>query len=477
MKYFLIVFFVIASMTIMLLSSFLATNNQDIEVPSNYQKFCAQCHGADLRGGNAQSLINGVWQFGSSRNHMFRNIKYGLPHLGMPSYEVSLTDEEIYELVDFFLEAEKTADIQRPEIPDQLETMDYEIQVDVFADNLEIPWSIDFINENLALITERPGRLRIVRNGKLLPEPVAGTPQVLHEGQGGLMDVAIDPEYAANGWIYLAYSHQLAQKQNEDRPRAMTRIVRGKLDGNRWVNQETIYEANPDAYSTSRHHYGSRIVFDHDGMLYFSVGDRGSQDLAQDLSRPNGKIHRIHRDGRIPESNPFVRQKNALPTVYAYGTRNAQGLAVHPETGELWETEHGPFGGDELNVIKSGVNYGWPVITYGKNYNGTIITDLVRKEGMAQPNLYWTPSIAVCGLDFYQGNLFPKWNNRLLVGALKYEEVRLLDLEDDRVIHEQVILKNAGRVRDVATGPDGAIYVVLNSPDAVIRLTPIREKL
>jgi aldose sugar dehydrogenase len=477
MKYILIAFFVIASMAIMLLNSFLANNNQDIEVPSNYQKFCAQCHGADLRGGNAQSLINGVWQFGSSRSHMFRNIKYGLSHLGMPSYEVSLTDEEIYELVDFFLEAEKTADIQQPEIPNQLETMDYEIQVDVYADNLEIPWSIDFISEDLALITERPGRLRMVRNGKLLPEPVYGTPQVLHEGSGGLMDVAIDPEYAANGWIYLAYSHQLAQKQNEDRPRSMTRIVRGKLDGNRWVNQETIYEANHDAYSTTRHHNGSRIVFDHDGMLYFSVGDRGAQDLAQDLSRPNGKIHRIYSDGRIPERNPFVLQKNALPTVYAYGTRNVQGLAVHPETGELWGTDHGPFGGDELNVIKSGVNYGWPVITYGKNYNGTIITDLVRKEGMAQPNLYWTPSIAVCGLDFYQGDLFPKWNNRLLVGALKYEEVRLLDIVDDRVIHEQVILKNAGRVRDVATGPEGAIYVVLNSPDAVIRLTPIREKL
>jgi aldose sugar dehydrogenase len=477
MKFFVLLFLILASILIMLLITSSVNINEEITIPANYQKFCAQCHGADLRGGNAQSLINGVWQFGVSRNHMFRNIKYGLPHLGMPSYEGSLSDEEIYELVDFFLEAEKVAEVERPSIPDHLETMEYEIQVDVFANGLEIPWSIDFINEDLALITERPGRLRLVKDGQLLPEAVSGTPNVLHEGQGGLMDVAIDPNYDANGWIYLSYSHQLAQKKNEDRPPAMTRIVRGKLDGNKWIDQEVIFEADHHAYSTSRHHYGSRIVFDHEGMLYFSVGDRGAQDQAQDLSRPNGKIHRIYTDGRIPASNPFYRQKNALPTIFAYGTRNAQGLAVHPETGVLWETEHGPFGGDELNVIKPGANYGWPVITYGKNYNGTVITDQVRKEGMIQPSLYWTPSIAVCGLDFYRGDLFPKWENRLLVGALKYEEVRLLDLDNDRVMHEQVILKNAGRVRDVSTGPDGAIYVVLNSPDAVIRLTPIREKL
>lgn len=471
-----LLFLVIVSIFFIWISISHGNTAEGFAVPDNYQKYCAQCHGADLTGGNAQSLIDGVWQFGDGRSHMFRNIKYGLPHLGMPSFEATLSDEQIYELVDFFKENEKTAEIQRPELPESLETMDYDMQVDVFADNLEIPWSIDFIGNDIALITERPGRLRIVENGTLRPQPVSGTPPVLHEGQGGLMDVAIDPEYEKNGWIYLSYSHQLPA-QGEDRPLAMTRVVRGKLEGNEWKDQQTIFEADREAYATTRHHYGCRIVFDRNGMLYFSIGERGSQDQAQDLSRPNGKIHRIYKDGRIPVNNPFYNQKNAVKSIYSYGNRNPQGLAIHPETDELWETEHGPFGGDELNIIKAGHNYGWPVITYGLNYNGTAITDQVRKEGMDQPTFYWKPSIAVCGLDFYRGDLFPKWKNRLLAGALKYEEVRLLDIVDDRVIHEQVIIKNLGRVRDVSTGPDGGIYVVLNSPDVVIRLTPTREKL
>jgi len=180
----------------------------------------------------------------------------------------------------------------------------------------------------------------------------------------------------------------------------------------------------------------------------------------------------INKDGSVPKDNPYYNEKNAIKSLYSLGNRNIQGMAIHPQTGKLWTTEHGPMGGDELNLIKSGKNYGWPEITYGINYNGTIITDEKRREGMEQPALYWRPSIAVCGLDFYSGDLFKKWQNKLLVGALKYEEVRLLDIENDRVMHDEVILKGAGRVRDVSSGPDGAIYVVLNEPGNVIRLTP-----
>ena len=291
------------------------------------------------------------------------------------------------------------------------------------------------------------------------------------------MDVAIDPDYKNNGWVYLAYSHVLEKtRQGDNRPPAMTRLVRGKLKDNAWTEEQVIFEADHDKYSTTRHHYGCKIVFDPDGYLYFGIGERGAQDQAQDITRPNGKIHRIRTDGSIPEDNPFVNEPGAVKSIYTFGNRNPQGLAVHPETGEVWETEHGPMGGDELNLIQKGVNYGWPVITYGRNYNGTIITDIVRKEGMEQPILYWKPSIAVCGLDFYNGDLFPKWKNRLLVGALKYEEVQLLDIHENRVIHQQTIVKNMGRVRDVSTGPDGAIYVVLNNPDKVLRLTPLEEK-
>lgn len=337
-----------------------------------------------------------------------------------------------------------------------------------------MPWAIDFLDKDHALVTERPGRLRVIENGKLLAEPIQNTPKVLNEGQGGLMDVAVDPAYDKNGWVYLAYSHALENSSDKNRPGAMTRIVRGRIKKGTWTDEQVLYEAPPETYRTTRHHYGCRIVFDKKGFLYFGIGDRGAMEHAQDMSLPNGKIHRIYTDGKVPQDNPFVDQKNALPTIYSYGIRNPQGLAVHPGTDDLWETEHGPMGGDEVNLIKAGVNYGWPVISYGRNYNGSIITELVEKEGMAQPLYYWRPSIAVCGMDFVTGELFSKWKNHILVTALKYEEVRLLDVKNDRVLHDEVILKNAGRVRDVACGPDGAIYVVLNKPGMILKLTPMK---
>lgn len=437
-----------------------------------YQQHCAQCHGVDLAGGNATSLVDGVWQFGDADSYIFRNIKFGIAHLGMPSYEKSLSDNDIRTIMEYVHEAEKQGGAQKPELVKELETMDYMLNVEVFAERLEIPWAIDFIDASTALITERPGNLRVVKNGKLQPEPVKNTPKVLHEGQGGLMDVAIDPEYDQNGWVYLAYSHVLENVPNSERPPAMTKIVRGKIENNTWTNEEVLFEAPHETYRTTRHHYGCRIVFDPWGYLYFAIGDRGAGYQAQDYTLPNGKTHRIHKDGTIPASNPFLFDNEAMKSLYSLGNRNIQGMAIHPETGQLWVTEHGPMGGDELNLIKSGKNYGWETITYGKNYNGTIITEETHRPGMEQPNYYWKPSIAVCGLDFYRGNLFEKWKNRLLVGALKYEEVRLLQIEDNRVIHEQVILKGQGRVRDVSTGPDGAIYVVLNDPGTVLKLTP-----
>ena len=350
----------------------------------------------------------------------------------------------------------------------QFEKLDHQL----FAEGLEVPWAIDFIDASTALITERPGRLRVVKNGKLQTEPVKNIPKVLNEGQGGLMDVAIDPDYSANGRIYLAYSHEIENTTGEKRPPAMTRLERGKIKNNTWVEQEVIFEAPHETYRTTRHHYGCRIVFDPWGYLYFAIGERGTDAHAQDFTGPNGKVHRIYKDGTIPNSNPFMDEKDAMKSIYSLGNRNIQGMAIHPETGQLWATEHGPMGGDELNLIKAGKNYGWPVITYGLNYNGTVITELTHKPGFEQPVLYWKPSTAVCGLDFYRGDLFKKWKNKLMVGALKYEEVRLLDIENDRVMHEEIIVKGQGRVRDVSTGPDGAIYVVLNNPGTILRLTP-----
>jgi aldose sugar dehydrogenase len=437
-----------------------------------YQQYCATCHGTDLKGGNGGSLVDGIWQFGAADSYKFRNVKFGITHLGMPSYDGILKDDDIRAIMKFVSDSEKNAGAVKPAIVKELETLDYKLNVEIFAEGLEIPWAIDFLDATTALITEKPGRLRVVTKGKLQPDPVKNIPKVLNEGQGGLMDVAVDPDYSQNGWIYLAFSHVLDKKAGEDRPGAMTKIVRGKIENNTWTNEQVLFEAPHEMYRTTRHHYGCRIVFDPEGHLYFAIGDRGAGFQAQDNTLPNGKVHRINKDGSIPTDNPYVSDPKAMKSLYSLGNRNIQGMAIHPETGELWTTEHGPMGGDELNLIKPGKNYGWETITYGINYNGTIITEFTHKPGMEQPNLYWTPSIAVCGLDFYRGDLFKKWKNKLLVGALKYEEVRLLNIEGDRVMHDEVILKGQGRVRDVQTGPDGAIYVVLNDPGTVLKLMP-----
>lgn len=454
----------------------LRAQNQDAETGEQlYQRICATCHGAQLQGGQAQSLVDAIWQFGSGRGDIVRNIKHGIPDFSMPSFESALTDRQINRIVDFLLAAEKESGVTKPPPPERVTTLDYEVKVDVWVEkDLNVPWAIDFLDPHRTLITERPGRLRMVVDGVMRPEPISGTPEVLNEGQGGLLDVAVDPQFSENGWVYLSYSHAL-QREGERRPVAMTRLVRGRIKDNTWTDEQVIYQAPEESYVSTRHHYGCRIVFDPEGYLYFAIGERGIAPHAQDLSLPNGKVHRIHRDGTIPKDNPFVGRADALDTIFTYGNRNAQGLAVHPVTGRVWETEHGPMGGDEVNLLVAGANYGWPEVTYGRDYSGSKISDVRQREDVESPVLYWSPSIAACGLDFVRGNLFPRWKNKLLAGALKYEEVRLLDIEGDRVIHQEIILKNAGRVRDVASGPDGAIYVVLNGPDLVLRMTPIRD--
>ena len=449
-----------------------ATDHSSVSshIPEAFATHCATCHGDDLKGDIAQSLLDGSWQFGSRKNDIARSIKFGHPHHGMPSWSAILNDEEIDSLASFLLAEEERLGIAKPTLPPTIETQDYVLTTTVVADGLDRPWAIAFTGNDDAYITQKGGSIRIIQDGALSGDTVTGLPAVKDQGQGGLLDINIDPDYASNGWVYLSCSQPLEPKEGEDAIPAMTKVVRGHIENNSWTDEQVLFEANHDHYRNTSHHYGSRIVFDPDGFLYFSIGDRGAQDMAQDLSRPNGKVHRINKDGTIPSSNPFYGQPNLVQSIYSYGHRNPQGLAVHPATGRVWDTEHGPLGGDELNLISAGKNYGWPVISYGINYNGTILTELTAKEGMEQPNFYWKPSIAVCGLDFYSGDLFPKWQNKLLVGALKFEEVQLLDIVDDRVIYRQPILKNYGRVRDVTTGPDGAIYVVLNNPDQVIRL-------
>lgn len=431
----------------------------------NYNKYCATCHGADLHGGLSGSLADGNWQFGNDDSDIITNIKNGIEKSGMPSFAKTLSDPEINELVGFIRDKEKSYELPEYKIEKVVSTFDYKVKIELVSDEISEPWGIDFISENKALVTEKSGDLRIIENGKLSPKAIQGTPKVLYSGQGGLLDVAVDPEYDKNGWIYLTFSHEIDGI-------GMTKLVRGKLNNSKWIDEEVIFQAPEEFYIDSRHHFGSRIVFDNKGHLFFSIGDRGKRNMAQDLTKPNGKIHRINKDGSIPTDNPFVGDKNKFQTIYAYGNRNAQGLSINPDTGDLWESEHGQKGGDEINIIKAGNNYGWDKVTYGRNYDGSVSSEKVKMPDVEIPILFWRPSIAVCGIDFYDGDLFKKWDNHLIVGALKFEEVRLLDIEDNRVIHQETILKDAGRVRDVCSAPDGSIYVLLNDPDKIVRLTP-----
>jgi glucose/arabinose dehydrogenase len=327
------------------------------------------------------------------------------------------------------------------------------------AGGLEEPWGVATLpgSGGDVLVTEKPGRLRLVQGGKLREEPVAGLPPIYARDQGGLMDVVLDPRFAENPKVYLSYSHADSRGATTTRVASASYSAAEGLTGLR-----VIFEAKPLVASSK--HFGSRLAFGSDGTLYVTMGERFSErDRAQDLDNHLGKVVRINTDGSAPADNPFVGRPGALPEVFSYGHRNPQGLVVDPRDGRVWEQEHGARGGDEINVLKPGANYGWPEVAYGVNYNGTAIGRGERsRPGVEQPLHYWDPSIAPSGMTFYRGDRFPGWKGDLLVGALKYELVSRLDLDDQgRVLGEEQFLKGAlGRVRDVEEGPDGLIYLV-----------------
>lgn len=439
-----------------------------------YEQHCTSCHGADLKGGLGRSLIEDDWQYVGKDRTFLDYVKEGYPELGMPPFGEVLDTAQIRSLEIYIQEIRQKT--QRagvtlvPEVAGVYEAGGYKFRVETVVDGLELPWSIAFLPTGDLLVTERGGQLRQVKGGQL-QAPVEGMPEIWSHGQGGLLEVAPHPDYGSNGWIYLSYTASGGERDGN--AQGATQVVRGRLKNNQWVEQEMIFEVPFEFHSSAGAHFGSRFVFK-EGYLYFSIGDRGSMQMAQDLSLPNGKIHRIHDDGRIPKDNPFVDIDDAYPTIWTYGNRNPQGLDLHPVTGEIWESEHGPRGGDEINLVEGGNNYGWPVISYGMNYNGKPITDKTAAPGMEQPKHYWTPSIAVCGIDFYEGDLFPDWKYNLFVGGLASKELHRLVVEDGAVLQDEIILKDLGRVRDVASGPDGTLYIVFNGPDQIVRLVPAR---
>ncbi len=447
-----------------------------------YREHCASCHGKKLEGGLGGSLLEGPWQHGGDSAAITRITTEGALDVGMPAFGDTLSAAEIRAITIFILEERDIHD-SKPAPVDSAnwsnETVftagDVDFRVEILASSDAQLWAIDFLPDGTLIATERDGKLRLLKDGELGPA-ISGTPDVLVGGQGGLLDVGVHPDYAENGWIYLSYSE--ADGSGADKPDSMTAVVRGRIKDGKWVDQEEIFHARTEDFVGSRNHFGSRFVF-LDGYLYFGIGDRGNKERAQDLTKPNGKIHRLHDDGRIPKDNPFVNEPGAYPSIYSLGHRNPQGLTLRPDAGQVWESEHGPRGGDELNLIEPGKNYGWPDVTYGMNYNGTPITSETTAPGIQGPATYWIPSLGVCGIAHYDGDAFPGWKGNILVAGLATRDLRRVVLDGDKVVSEEVLFKELGRMRDVASGPDGHPYAVVNAasgnrakPGRIVRLVP-----
>jgi glucose/arabinose dehydrogenase len=476
-----------------------------------YAEHCAGCHGTDLGGGRAPSLFSEPWLASIADTRLIASIRNGVAGTAMPAFGTLLSDDQIWQLVQHVRLQSGVLKTRPLFVADPsgtvLKTQKETVKLDVVVDGLNTPWGLAFLPDGRMLVTERTvngGTLRVVDNGTL-SAPVAGTPKVHVQQDAGMFDVEVHPRYAENGWIYLSYAELLpgytpAPTPSPDAPAvggrgggrggavapSMTAIVRGRINSrNEWVDQQVIFRAPASLYTTDGSHFGSRFIFDREGHLFYSIGERGVMQHAQDLSSPMGKIHRVNDDGSVPKDNPFVSTPNALPTIWSYGHRNPQGLAWDPQSGRLWESEHGPNAGDEINVIERGRNYGWGVVTRGRQPGITRVSE----PGMVDPVVYYIPTFAPSGISFYSGDRYPGWKNTsLFVGGLAGQALRRLQVDGDRVMSQEVIFDQFGRVRDVVQGPDGYLYLALQyatgagtgfgliapSPGLVVRMVPVR---
>lgn len=352
-----------------------------------------------------------------------------------------------------------------PDIPKSDADQNYDVETVVDAQDIDVPWGMAWLPDGLMLVTERSGELLLFDNGELV-QSIGGVPEVWAENQGGLLDIKLHPNYEENGWIYMAYSSP------EGGGGAHTAIMRSKLNEDRTslIDQEVLYKAEPN--TDSGVHFGGRIEFDREGYMYFSIGERGNRDVnPQDITRDGGKIYRLHDDGSVPEDNPFVNEEGAVAAIYSYGHRNPQGMDMRPETGEIWTHEHGPRGGDEVNLIRKGENYGWPILSFGINYSGTEFAEDTARAGMTQPEWYWDPSIAPSGMAFVTGDTYPEWKGHLMVGSLKFNYLVLCTIQDNTITNDEVLFEGIGRVRSVEMGPDGYLYVGTEG-NGIVRLVP-----
>jgi len=436
------------------------------DAASNYRMFCAGCHGDNL-----EKFAAKQWMEETGTASVERSIRNGILDIGMPAFAKTFSDREIKELAGYVkkgIPADRA--LLKPAVTAEgiVKSEEYNFVIDTVVTGLEVPWGLAFLPNGDLLISERKGTLHTFSNGRL-SAPIEGLPPIMAFGQGGLLDLALHPDYDKNSWIYISYS---ALDTTSEKRTGSTGVMRARLSENKLTDQEILFIGSP---ATDRgHHWGCKLAFDGKGYLFFGVGERGQHfDFPQRLDNTNGKIHRIHDDGRIPADNPFVNTPGAIKSIYSYGHRNPQGTVIHPTTGDVWETEHGPMGGDELNLIKPGMNYGWPVISYGINYDGTVLTELTEKEGMEQPVFQWTPSIAPCGMTVVTGDRFKKWKNNMLVGSLRFDYVERMVLDGQKVVHTEKLAEGIGRVRNVVMSPDGLVYIGLEEPGMIVRLVPV----
>ncbi len=439
------------------------------DAAKNYQSYCGGCHGEKMN-----AFVDRKWKHGNGRNDLFKAIKSGYHDEGMPAFDSAFTDQQIYALSDYILTGIKNvsryAGSDRPKT-NIFKTENMTIRLDTVVKGLHIPWGMAFLPGNEMLVNDKNGKIyHVKKDGSMTA--VTGGPAVVFAGQGGLLDVILDPAYATNKRVYLSYSKP---KQEDGKGPATTAIMRAKFENGKFTEQKDIFVAEP--WSTTRHHYGSRMQFGKDGYLYFSVGERGNerQNPQQIKGNDLGKVHRIKTDGTIPADNPFVKTAGAEPSIYSYGHRNPQGMVIHPQTGQIWTNEHGPRGGDEINILRPAKNYGWPEITYGINYNGKPMGSETKtsKTGMEQPYHEWTPSIGPSGLAFVTGNKYKGWAGNLMSGSLRFQYLNRSVIQGNKVVKEEILFKNIGRVRDVRMGPDGFLYMSVENPGIIYRLTPV----
>lgn len=439
---------------------------------SRYQQLCAGCHGADLRGGKGGSLL-GKLEHGDSPESLQKVIDEGLPNRGMPAFH-QLPDGDIAALVVYLKERranQKEIGPAEPLDEKKVRTSkhhSYLIEA-VVKDGLQIPWSFDFLPDGRIILAERKGTVRLIENGRLLPDPIGGVPRTAELGEGGLFVVRAHPDFARNHWIYLTFMDPGAPEHS------LTKIVRATLRDNQLTDFKDIFALPKEQYPDGYVLFGGRVEFDGE-YLFYTIGERGQTGAAQRLDSPLGKIHRVFHDGSVPPDNPFVNQAGAVGSIWALGVRNPQGLAIDPRTHAVWEAEHGPRGGDEFNFIERGKNYGWPTITYGMNYDGTPVSDKTEAPGLEQPVRYWVPSIAASQVAVYTGDKFPQWHGNVFLGSLAQQKFIRFQMDGKRIVEEEEIFNHLGRVRDIKTGPDGLLYLALEQLHGasgwLVRLVP-----